>query len=404
MKLRQAALLISLSLCLLAEDWPEFRGPTGQGHSTERGLPLTWSESENVRWKAPIPGRGWSSPAILGDRIWLTSSLNDGGSLHAISLDRESGRVLLDVEVFRPSGGGPMNQKNNHASPTPILEGDRVYVHFGPLGTACLSSDGKVLWKQKLSYEPQHGPGGSPALHGDLLIINCDGLDTQYVTALDKKTGRVRWKSPRRGSQAYVTPLMIRVGERSLAISTGAFRTVAYEPETGKEVWSVRYGQGFSNVPRPVYAHGLVFLCTGFFEPRLLAVRPDGKGDVTESHVAWSAQRGVPLTPSPIVVGNELYMVSDNGILSCLDAKTGKPHYQQRLGGNFSASPVFADGRIYFLNEDGEASVIAPGTEFKKLATNRIDERTLASFAVAGGSIFIRGERRLYRVVRPAGR
>jgi outer membrane protein assembly factor BamB len=401
-RLTHRLLFVVLAFSLLvarAENWPEFRGPTGQGHSAERGLPLTWSETENVRWKVPIPGRGWSSPAVLGDRIWLTTALEEGRSLRAICLDRLTGKVLHNVEVFRLADPGAVHEKNSHASPTPILERDRVYLHFGAHGTACLSSSGKIIWKtQELKYYHRHGPGGSPVLFEDLMIISCDGYDIQFVVALDKNTGQIRWKSPRQGYQAYTTPLIIESASGPQVISPGAHRAVAYDPRTGKEIWWIRYGKGYSNVPRPVYGHGLVFICSGFDEPVLLAVRPDGRGDVTNSHVSWSVKRGVSLTPSPLLAGNELYMVSDNGIGSCLEALTGKTHWRERLGGTYSASPIYADGRIYFLNEDGTAVVIQPGKEFRKLAASSLDGQTLASMAVSGGSIFIRSASHLYRL------
>ena len=380
-----------------AENWPEFRGLTGQGHSGERGLPLTWSETENVAWKVPIPGRGWSSPVLIDDQIWLTTAMDDGRSLRAICLNRDTGRIVHNVEVFQLTDPGAVHQKNTHASPTPILEGDRVYLHFGSHGTACITRSGQIVWKtQELKYYHRHGPGGSPVVYGDLLIVSCDGYDIQFVVALDKQTGKIRWKSPRKGYQAYTTPLTIQVQGKDQLISPGAHRAVAYEPLTGKEVWSVRYGDGYSNVPRPVFGHGLVFICSGFEQAELLAVRPDGRGDVTDSHVAWSVKRAVPLTPSPLLVGEELYLVSDNGIASCLDAKSGKTHWQQRLGGNHSASPIFAEGRIYFLNEEGGSVVIEPGKEFKKLATNQLDGQTLASMAVSGRAIFVRSSSHLY--------
>jgi outer membrane protein assembly factor BamB len=384
-----------------AEDWPEFRGPTGQGHSTERGLPLDWSESRNVAWKAPVPGLGWSSPVVAGGRVWLTTAVKErGGSMRALAYDVESGRPLVNVEVFHSRSGDPLNVKNSLASPTPILDGDRVYVHFGAEGTAALTTDGSIVWKARLPYESQHGNGGSPIVFGELLIYSGDGSDTAFVVALDKRSGKVRWKTSRRqpADQAYSTPLVIRVGERDQVVSVGAYRAVAYDPETGKEIWRVSYADGFSNVPRPVFGHGLVYIATGFQQPSLLAVRADGAGDVTRTHVAWTLRRAAPLTPSPLLVGDELYLVNDNGIASCLDATSGKVHWQQRLNGNYSASPVFADGRIYFLDEDGRATVIAPGTEFKLLSTSHLDGATLASMAISGGSIFIRTDRYLYRI------
>jgi outer membrane protein assembly factor BamB len=317
-----------------------------------------------------------------------------------MAFEVESGRTALDVEVFRFRGTDLLNPKNSHASPTPIVEGDRVYVHFGARGTAALSAAGEVLWKTRLEYESQHGNGGSPELAGDLLIVNCDGFDQAFVAALDKRTGKIRWRAERREphSQAYSTPLAIRAADGDQIVSVGAFTAAALDPQSGKEIWHVGYPDGFSNVPRPVYGAGLVFIATGFNQPSLLAVRPDGKGDVTKSHVAWKLTRGAPLTPSPIVVGDDLYTISDNGIASCLDARTGTVRWQQRLGNSFSASPVFADGRLYFLDEDGRTIVMKPGTSPTPLAVNTLEGGTLASMAVAAKSFFIRSSTHLYRI------
>ena len=398
--MRRRDSLLLLSTPLLAGDWPQFRGPSGQGVSPEKGLPLDWSATKNVKWKAAIPGSGWSSPSIAGDRIWLTTATERGASLRVLVVDSATGKIALDKEVIRVTDQGPgIHGKNSFASPTAIVSGDRVYLHFGFYGTACVNLKGDVIWKQTLKYEPQHGPGGSPALFEDLLIISCDGFDAQYVVALDAATGKVRWKTPRgKGNQAYTTPLVIDVEGRAQVVSPGAHHAYAYDPRTGKELWYIEYGSGFSNVPRAVYAHGLVYICSGFFEPVLFAVRPDGKGNVTKSHVAWSHKRAVPLTPSPVVVGDEIYIVSDNGIGTCLDAKSGEVRWTQRIGGNHSASPLAADGRIYFLSEEGECTVIAPGKSYRELARNAIGERTLASLAVSDKALYLRGERSLYRL------
>ena len=384
---------------LFAGDWPEFRGPSGQGYSDDTGLPLTWSESHNIVWKAPLPGRGWSSPVIVGNELWLTVSNEQGRSLRAISLDAETGQVRHDVEVFRFSRRPSIHQKNSYASPTPIIENERVYVHFGTLGTAALTRDGKVVWKnQQLRYQHGHGPGGSPALSGDLLIVNCDGTDVQYVAALDKNTGRIRWQTHRPSARmAFSTPLVIDAGDSPQVVSVGGDRAVSYDPESGEELWWIRF-IGFSGVPRPVFGRGLVYLTSGFYNPMLFAVRPNGSGDVTSSHIAWQSSRGVPLTSSPLLVEEELYYVSDRGFVTCLDAKTGRRHWQARLGGAFSASPVYADGRIYFLNESGETTVITAGRKFNKLAQNQLGKRTLASIAVSGAAIFLRTESHLYRI------
>ena len=399
--LRQLLVAIALLSCPVvgaAEDWPEFRGPGKQGHSDARGLPLTWSDSANVAWKVDVPGKGWSSPVILGKRLWLTSALDDGRSLRALCFDRDTGKPLQDVELFRKEDPGSIHAKNSHASPTPILEGDRVYVHFGAHGTACLTNEGKVVWRKTLDYAHRHGPGGSPELVGDLLIISCDGTDQQFVVALDKRTGSVRWRKDRDGLMAYSTPLAIEVNGAPQLVSSGGRRVTAYDPHDGSELWSCEYGDGYSLVPRPVHGQGLVFICTGYNTPWIYAIRPDGHGDVTDTHLAWKLKRGAPNTPSPILVGAELYFVSDKGIASCVDAKTGKVRWQERLGGNFSASPLFADGRLYFTSEAGVTTVLAPGKRFEKLATNEIGERTFASIAVSRPAMFVRTEGRLFRI------
>jgi outer membrane protein assembly factor BamB len=400
---------LALAIVLLAaadpargEDWPQFRGPTGQGLSSETGLPLDWSESRNVLWKVPVAGVGWSSPVVANGRVWLTTAVAErsGTSLRALAFDAASGREIVNVEVFRINRRNTSNPKNSHASPTPIVDGDRVYVHFGADGTAALTTAGEVVWRERFPYESQHGNGGSPTLYKDLLIFSCDGSDTAFVVALDTRTGKVRWRTHRRApsDQAYSTPLVIRVGDRDQLVSVGAFRAVAYDPDNGRELWRVRYDDGFSNVPRPVYAHGLVYIATGFQEPSLLAVRPDGTGDVTRNGIAWTLRRSAPHTPSPLAVGDELYIVNDLGIATCLDARTGDIHWRERIGGNHSASPVFADGRIYFLSEEGVATVIAPGREFRKLATSSLDGSTLASIAISDRSIYIRSDAALYRL------
>jgi outer membrane protein assembly factor BamB len=405
---RPVALAVALALSASASaQWPQFRGPSGQGLASETGLPLEWSESRNVLWKSPVPGRGWSSPSISGGRVWLTTSIEGsegrgrGLSLRALAFDVASGREVVNTEVFRVDRPEELNAKNSYASPTPIVDGDRVYVHFGAQGTAALTATGEIVWKTRLDYQSQHGNGGSPALHGDLLIINCDGNGGDaYVVALDVKTGKTRWKTPRRqpADQAYTTPLVISAGGRDQVVSVGAYRAVAYDPANGREIWRVAYDDGFSNVPRPVFGQGLVFIATGFQQPALIAVRPDGTGDVTRSHVAWTLRRGAPYTPSPILVGEQLFIVNDAGIATCVDARTGTIHWQQRLGGNYSASPVHADGRIYFQSEEGVTTAIEPATTFKRLATSQLDGAMLASMAVAERSFFIRTQSHLYRI------
>lgn len=379
------------------EDWPEFRGPTGQGSSSERGLPVTWSETKNVLWKVAIPGKGWSSPIVKKDRIWLTTATDEGRSLRAISLDRKTGEILKNIEIFHLTPVGKPHPKNSFATPTPVVEGERIYLHFGANGTACITQSGDIVWKTQLEYKNgRHGAGGSPILYDDLLIVSGEGGDSQFLVALDKRTGTVRWKKLQ-GYEAYSTPLILRLPQGDQLISPASYRVYAYQPTTGNELWHVKYpGQGYANVPRPIYGKGMIYICTGFHKPFLLAIKPDGHGDVTESHIAWRVNRSVPLTPSPILVGDEIYMISDNGIATCVDAKTGSELWRERLGGNHSASPIYADGRIYFLSEEGESVVIARGKEFKILATNHLDAVTLASMAVSHGSIFVRSQTHLY--------
>ena len=325
-------------------------------------------------------------------------------SLRALCLDAATGKIVWDVEVFREdSRTAPrIHAKNSHASPTPLCDGQHLYVHLGHQGTACLDLDGKLLWQNRsLRYQPVHGNGGSPILVGDKLILSCDGGDQRFVAALDRRTGRVVWRTPREGNSvkpfSFSTPLLIEVKGRPQVISPGSDMVVAYDPQTGQEIWQVTH-DGYSVIPRPVYGHGLVFICTGYNQPNLLAIRPDGKGDVTATHVAWTARRGVPHTPSLLLDGDELYMVSDGGIASCLDAKTGKAHWERRLGGNYSASPILADGHVYFLSEDGVGTVIKAGRKFQQVARNTLEERTLASYAAADGALFIRTETQLYRI------
>jgi outer membrane protein assembly factor BamB len=388
-----------------AADWPEFRGPTQQGHSTETGLPLTWSESENVAWKSEIAGLGWSSPAIVGTRLWITTATEDGHSLRAIRLNTETGAIEKDVEVFHKEDPGKIHGKNSHASPTPVLRDGKVYVHYGRHGTACLTDEGELVWKTELAYEHRHGPGGSPVLFEDRLIINCDGTDTQFVVALDALTGQEIWRQLRgEGRMAYSTPTLVEHDGRTQLISSGGEWTIAYLPGSGEELWRFRYPTGYSNVPRPVAAFGLTFVSSGYDSPTFYALKLGGQGELDESHVAWKLSKGAPRNASAIIVGEEIYLVNDNGIITCLDARTGESHWQERLGGDCSASPLYADGRIYITNETGVTKVLAPGKTYQELAANELPGRTLASLATADGAIFFRTDTALYRLQAGGGK
>ena len=399
----------ALAFPISAEDWTQFRGPDGQGHSATRALPTEWSTTKNVVWRQTIPGTGWSSPILLKDKIFLTTAVKpEGGgdlSLRTLCLDSHSGKVLWDTPVFSTSAVG-MHSKNSHASATPITDGERLYVHFGPYGTAALDFRGKVLWRNSsLKYPPVHGNGGSPALAGQALIFSCDGASDPFVVALNKQTGEVLWRKPRaltvKKTFSFCTPLVITVAGQTEVILPGSGAVAAYDPKDGREIWRARYGEGYSVVPRPVFSHGLLFLSSGFDKPSLLAIRPDGQGDVTDTHIAWRIDKGAPNTPSPLIVGDELYFISDAGIMTCADAKTGQVHWQERLGGGFSASPVFAAGRIYAQNEEGIGTVVKPGTNFVMLAKNDLKERSLASYALDENALYIRTAGHLYRVQEP---
>jgi outer membrane protein assembly factor BamB len=393
------ALGFVLPLVCLA-DWPEFRGPTGQGIVGEQPAPVRWSETENVRWKTPLPGIGWSSPVVRDGVVWLTTATEGGRSLRVLSVDARSGELTHNVEVFRSERPPYKHEKNSFASPTPVLADDRVYVHFGAKGTAALDLDGTVLWRNtEHRFEDVHGSGGSPMLWRNLLIFNCDGADVQYVVALEASTGETVWRAARNVPRfSFSTPLVIpRGASGQQLVSPGADMAASYDPATGRELWRITF-DGFSVVPRPVYGNGLVYVTTGFYGPLLLAIRPDGLGDVTATHIVWQMNRGVPLTSSPLLDGERVYMVNDNGIASCINAINGRELWRQRLPGTYSASPVLADGRVYFLNETGETTIVQSANQYVEIARNRVEGNTFASLAFGDAAMFLRSDTALYRI------
>ncbi len=396
----------SFALANARADWPQFRGPDGQGHSAVSYLPTTWGPT-NIAWQIEIPGSGWSSPIVVGEELFLTTAVPSGGeqSLRVLAFNKRTGKALWNAPVFSvtPVKG---HQKNSHASPTPVADGTRIYAHFGPYGTAALDRTGKILWRNNtLKFPPVHGNGGSPALVGDALIFSCDGESNPFLAALNKSDGTVLWRTPRtlgaKRTFSFSTPLAIDVKDQTQVISPTSGGVIAYDPRSGREIWKVRYPEGYSVVPRPVFGHGLVFVSSAFDRPVFYAIRPDGTGDITETHVAWSISKGAPNTPSPLLVGDEIYFVSDAGIMTCADARKGTVHWQERIGGNFSASPVFADGKIFVQSEEGVGTVLKPGKTFTVLSKNDLKERTLASYALDEGVIFIRGAKHLFRIQQP---
>jgi len=393
-----------------AESWPQFRGPD-QGRSAAKGLPLKWSETEHVKWKTALPGQGWSSPVVAGSQIWMTAALDDGKSLHALCCDFASGKLLINVEVFRNEVVPPKHDRNSYASPTPILEGDRVYVDFGEMGIACLATkDGSKLWENReLKVDHQNGPGGSAVLFKDKLLVACDGADKQYGAALDRNTGQLAWKTMRSGLanlygqpadhyKAYGTPVVFNIDGRPQSLTCAADRLYSYDPETGQELWCVDY-KGFSNVPTPVFDGKQIYVCTGFPRPELWAIKTGGlQGNVTSTHVVWKQKTGAPDQPTPVVVGERLYMVSSAGVASCVNTTTGDIVWKERVGPDFAASPLFADGRIYFFDTFNKCKVVVHGDTFKVLWKNELADGCFATPAIVGKALIVRTKTALYRI------
>lgn len=422
-------LLSSLVAGSAAADSPQWRGREGQGHADAEGLPVTWSETQNVAWKTKIPGRGWSTPVLTGSQIWLTTAIeipakpedverrlkeNTGDQpltllekveLKALCVDRDTGKVLHDLLLLSVPEPQWVHKLNSYASPSPIWEDGRLYCHFGTFGTACVDTrEARLLWTNTdLHVMHENGPGGSPVLSGNVVAFHLDGSDQQYIAALDKDTGKLAWKTDRSGKmnanpqlkKSYGTPLVVDFAGGPQIVSPASDWVYGYDPATGKELWKLPYGElGFSLTPRPVVGHGMIFMATGFGRAQMLAV----KYQEGEPQVAWRFNRGSPTMPSPLLVGKELYFVSDKGVFTCLDALTGEEHYRERLSGNFSSSPMYADGRIYVGNQEGMTYVVAPGTTFQKLADNPLPEGLFASPVASGDSIYLRTEQTLYRL------
>ena len=428
-------LLLGWMLSLLASpaaraDWPEFRGPNGDGHvaapgdTTPIGLPLTWSETNNVRWKTEIPYRGWATPVVGGGQIWLATATEDGHDFFAICVEPDSGKIRFNEKVFHSDNPEPLGNgasMNCYATPSPVLEPGRVFVHFGSFGTACLdTATGKTLWKRDdLRCRHYRGPSSSPVVFENLLILTFDGADLQYVIALDKKTGETVWKTNRSVAwndesvpgqmakdgdlrKAHSTPLLVSAAGKPQLISGGAKAAYGYDPRTGRELWRVQYPD-FSVAPRPLFDRGLAFLITGQSKTEMWAVKTDGQGDVTDTAVVWKARTRVGKYASPILFDGLIYTAAAESFITCLDAATGDTVWNERVGGKFAASPIYADGRIYFFDQQGVTTVIKPGRTLQVLATNTLADGFMASPAASGKAFYLRTKTSLYRIESPAG-
>ena len=410
-------LSITLASCLVIEaneQWSQFRGHYGNGIIKSTSAPINWSDNTNIDWKTPIHDRGWSSPVIWNDQIWMTTATKEGNKMYAICVNKLSGKIEHDIHVFDVKSPQAITNENTYASPTPVVEEGRVYVHFGTYGTACISTkDGQILWKRRdlnCDHEIGAGPASSPFIYNNFLIFNVDGRDVQYVIALNKETGETAWKTNRsvdfsdvqvNQRKAYGTPFIIPRGNSNQMVSIGAKGVYSYDPENGKELWKAEH-RGWSIAPRPVYGEGLVFTMIDRDRPEMWAIKPNGSGDITETHIEWKETKRMPPRASPIIIKGLLFVVDRNGYISCIEAKTGKSIWQKRMKGRFSASPILANNLIYFFNEDTVCTIIKPTRELEIVAENKLSsDKLMATPAFDENSIYIRTENNLYRIKEP---
>ena len=402
-------LIGSVGSTLDAQDWAVFRGPDGDGVSNYENLPVQWAADKNVAWSVTV-AEGWSSPVVSEGQVFLTSAVVQDADaekskydLIVAAYDLDTGNLTWQTKVFvQPETAPRIHQKNSHASPTPIIHDQRLYVHFGHQGTACLTLDGEMVWKTvSVEYKPVHGNGGTPIIVNDTLVFSVDGAATTKVVALSLVDGSPRWTFDRESNAprkfSFSTPALIEVNGSQQIVSPGSDVVHGLDAKTGEMIWKVTY-DGYSVIPKPVLYNGLLYVCTSYNTPWIYCIDPSGKGDVTETHVKWSHQKQVPHTPSIIVRDDLIYMVSDRGIGSCLDAQTGEVVWQERIGGNYSASPIYTNGLIYLQSEQGDATVIEASRDFKVVSKNTFGERTLASYGVANGTLLIRTAEKLYCV------
>ena len=420
-----------------ADSWPDFRGPSGDGHASApgdaktAGLPLNWSEKKNIAWKTELPYLGLSSPVVMDGQVWLTTATVEGNDFFAICVDAKTGEILANKKLFHleepePLGNG--RRDNSYATPSAVIESGRVYVHYGSSGTACLDTKTfNVIWSRNdMPCRHYRGASSSPVLFEDLLILTFDGANLQYHIALDKRTGHSVWKTNRSAKwndehiekqmvkdgdwrKAHSTPLIVNVDGKPLMFSVGAKAAYGYAPATGKELWRVDH-EAYSAAPRPVFHKGHFIFVNGFSRgAQMWSVKAGGKGVVNDTHVKWKIDAPFPKYSSAILVGDLLYMALDDSFLACVNAGTGETVWKERVGGKFRACPIYADGRLYFFSLEGVATVVKPGPTFEVLATNQLAENAprddprrgpgfMASPAVVGKAIFARSRHHLYRI------
>ena len=398
------------------KNWTHYRGSNLDGISTVENAPIRWKADSNIVWKTALHGRGWSSPVVFNDQIWLTTATDEGDKMYAVCLDFESGEILMDINVFSPDSIYRKHDINSYATPTPCIEKDFVYVHFGRYGTTCLNTkDGSTVW-ERTDLECVHiqGPGSSPIIYKDLLILHLEGIDVQYIVALDKTNGKTVWRSERPkeiydllkpiGKKAYITPLIVNVAGRNQLISNGAAVCIAYEPETGKEIWRIVGGVD-STIAMPFSEDGTVYFYTGFKVPEegskyaeLMAVDPTGRGDVGLANILWRMETPILQLLTPVIKDGLIYTIDTKSKMMCIDAKTGQPLWSERLKGKYNASPVYASGHLYFSSTQGEVVVIKEGRKFEITAKNDLEDEIWATTAILRKSLLIRTSKHLYKI------